>query len=138
MSRNINEKLRTQVELRAGKNCEYCRIAIEDTYFGGEIDHIISFKHHGQTEFENLALACQPCNRNKGSDLGSIFTASKKLVRFFNPRTDKWSEHFRVNSDAEIESLTEIGEVTAIIFGFNDLERIAERKGLIEIGNYSV
>ncbi len=138
MSRYVNKNLRVQVELRANGICEYCRIAIEDTYFGGEIDHIISLKHLGQTEFENLALACQPCNRNKGSDLGSISETSKILVRFFNPRTDKWSEHFRINFDGEIQPLTEIGGVTAIIFGFNDLERIAERKGLIEIENHSM
>lgn len=138
MSRYISENLRTQVELRANGFCEYCRIAIEDTYFGGEIDHIISLKHRGKTELENLALACQPCNRNKGSDLGSLSEISNNLVRFFNPRTDKWRDHFRVNSDAEIESLTAIGEVTTFIFGFNEPERIAERKGLIELGRYSI
>ncbi len=138
MSRYISENLRTEVELRADGICEYCRIRIEDTYFGGEIDHIISRKHRGQTVSENLALACQPCNRNKGSDLGSIAEVSGILVRFFNPRTDDWREHFRVNSNAEIETLTEIGEVTAFIFGFNEPERIAERRGLIELGSYSV
>jgi len=136
MSSRVSKNLRRQVERRAADGCEYCRIAIEDTYFGGEIDHIISLKHRGQTELENLAFACQPCNRNKGSDLGSLPESSKTLVRFFNPRTDDWSEHFRVSEDARIEPLTEIGEVTAIIFGFNDSERIAERRGLIEIGRY--
>lgn len=136
MSRYVSENLRAQVELHAGGVCEYCRIRIEDTYFGGEIDHIISLKHRGQTEFENLALACQPCNRNKGSDLGSLPASSKNLIRFVNPRTDKWDEHFRVNSNAQIENPTEIGEVTSLIFGFNEPERIAERRGLIEIGRY--
>ncbi len=138
MSRYVSESLRTKVENRANGICEYCLITIEDTYFGGGIDHIISLKHRGQTEFENLALACQPCNRGKGSDLSSLSESSKNLVRFFNPRTDRWDEHFRVNLDAEIESLTEIGEVTAFIFGFNESERIAERRGLIEIGHYLI
>ena len=138
MNRYISDNLRSEVELRANGLCEYCRIAIEDTYFGGEIDHIISLKHRGQTVSENLALACQPCNRNKGSDLGSIPETSSELVRFFNPRTDNWLDHFRVNSEAVIEPLTKIGEVTAFIFGFNEPERIIERKGLIEIGNYLV
>jgi 5-methylcytosine-specific restriction endonuclease McrA len=93
MSRYISENLRTEVELRADGFCEYCRIAIEDTYFGGEIDHIISLKHRGQSISANLALACQPCNRNKESDLGSISETSNQLVRFFNPRTDVWHEH---------------------------------------------
>lgn len=138
MSRYISENLRNEVELRANGFCEYCRIAIEDTYFGGEIDHIISLKHRGKTESENLALACQPCNRNKGSDLGSISENSQNLVRFFNPRTDNWNDHFLVNFDGEIKSLTKIGEVTAFIFGFNEYERIIERKGLIEMGKYSI
>ncbi|MDQ3132501.1 MAG: HNH endonuclease [Acidobacteriota bacterium] len=135
MSRYINKKLRNLVEKRAGENCEYCLISIEDTYFGGEIDHIIGIKHGGATESDNLTFACQPCNRNKGSDLGSISTGTKNLVRFFNPRTDKWSEHFRLNG-ARIEFLTEIGEVTARILGFNELERLQERQGLIEINRY--
>jgi len=138
MSRYVSENLRAEIELRANGFCEYCRIAIEDTYFGGEVDHIISLKHRGQTVSENLALACQPCNRNKGSDLGSISETSNQLVRFFNPRIDVWHEHFRVNSNAEIEPLTEIGEVTVFIFGFNEPERVIERKGLIEIGNYII
>ncbi len=138
MSRYISENLRAAVELRAEGFCEYCRISIEDTYFGGEIDHIISLKHRGATEMENLALACQPCNRNKGSDLGSLSETSGNLARFFNPRTDDWHEHFRVSESAEIEFLTEIGEVTAFIFGFNNLEKVAERHGLIEIGRYQI
>lgn len=103
---------------------------------GGEIDHIRSLKHGGITEINNLALACQPCNRNKGSDLGSISKISNTLVRFFNPRIDSWSEHFDLNSNAEIVALTGIGEVTVRIFGLNNIERIAERKGLVEIGRY--
>lgn len=136
MSRYISENLRTEVELRSKRFCEYCGILIEDTYFGGEIDHIISLKHRGKTELENLALACQPCNRNKGSDLGSLSETTKILTRFFNPRVDNWNEHFIVNSTGEIEPLTEIGEVTVFIFGFNAPERINERKGLIELGRY--
>ena len=82
-----------------------------------------------------MALACQPCNRNKGSDLGSIAKESGKLIRFFNPRTDLWSEHFRLNKEV-VEPLTEIGEVTIKIPGFNEPERTKERKGLIEIGHF--
>lgn len=68
--------------------------------------------------------------------MGSISETSNTLVRFFNPRIDVWSEHFHINENAEIESLTEIGEVTVFIFGFNEPERIDERKGLIELGLY--
>lgn len=135
MSRYISKKLKKLVEERAEGLCEYCLINIEDTYFGGEIEHIISIKHGGKTEAENLALACQPCNRNKGSDLGSINEKTKRLVKFFNPRKDKWYEHFRL-VESVIKPLTNKGKVTTKILGFNEAERVKERKGLIEIGHY--
>jgi hypothetical protein len=60
---------------------------------------------------------------------------SGQLVRFFNPRTDRWADHFEL-SGAFIKPLTEIGEVTARILGFNSEERLQERQGLIEEGRY--
>ncbi len=34
------------------------------------------------------------CNRNKGPDVGSYLFSSQSFVRFFNPRTDRWADHF--------------------------------------------
>src|SRR5690349_15464020 len=92
----IPTEMRRIVRQRAGNRCEYCRIHEDDTEFGCEVDHIISEKHLGKTEPDNLALACFFCNRNKGSDIGSIrSTDSPVFVRFFNPRTDVWSAFTR-------------------------------------------
>lgn len=136
MSRYVSEELASLVVHRAKNYCEYRHINIVDTYFGGEIDHIRSIKHGGETEPGNLALACLPCNRFKGSDLGSISDGSGELVRFFNPRIDNWNEMFRLDIEGTIQPLNPIGEVTAAIFKFNDRERIEERLGLIEIGQF--
>ena len=138
MNRYLSERLRKRVEKRANDICEYCLIPIEETFFGGEIDHILSRKHGGQTVFENLALACQPCNRNKGSDLGSNSEISGKLTMFYNPRIDKWTEHFQLDDEANINPLSDIAEVTIRIFKFNDFERILERQGLIELGRWRI
>jgi len=135
MSRYISEELRQLVIARAQNLCEYCLIDLDDTFLGGEIDHIIGVKHSGPTTAKNLAHACQRCNRNKGSDLGSIYWPTGQLVRFFNPRTDRWADHF-VLDGATIRPLTEIGEVTARILGFNNDESTEERAGLIEDGHY--
>ena len=125
----------TIVSTRAEHVCEYCLIDIADTFFGGEVDHIVSVKHGGASEADNLAYTCQPCNRNKGSDLGSIYGPSGQLVRFFNPRIDHWAAHFALH-DSLIHPLTAIGEVTARILDFNSEERLQERYGLIEQGRY--
>jgi len=136
MSRKVNQLLVDQVWERANAHCEYCLIAIEDTYLGGEIDHIRSLKHGGESTLENLALACQPCNRYKGTDLGSISDDTDKIVRFYNPRIDRWQEHFELTSGGRIRGISETGGITAKIFRFNDYERISERLGLMEVGTY--
>ncbi|MGH9902371.1 MAG: HNH endonuclease [Pyrinomonadaceae bacterium] len=135
MSSYIGAELRRSVIARAGGRCEYCLIREEDTFFGCEVDHIISVKHGGATEADNLAYACMACNRQKGSDLGSIVWRTGELVRFYNPRADRWGDHF-ASEGGRIKPLTDIGEVTARIFEFNSEERVLERVELISSGRY--
>lgn len=132
----ISETLRKQIAFRANYRCEYCLILDSDTYFGCEVDHIVSIKHGGRSDSQNLAYACMICNRFKGSDLGSL-TNEGKLIRFYNPRADVWSHHFEIKDD-NIVPLTEIGNVTASIFRFNDIERRIERIELQKIGHYPI
>ncbi len=66
MSSYISKNLRFQIADQANHICEYCLIHEDDTYFGFEIDHIISLKHGGDTDAANLAYACVLCNRKKG------------------------------------------------------------------------
>ena len=134
MARWISAELRQTIADRANLLCEYCLIAEADTFYGSEVDHIISLKHGGSSETDNLAYACALCNRAKGSDVGSI-SASGEFTRFFNPRTDRWNDHFRLEG-ASIQPLTTIGEVTVRIFGFNDSARLHECEEMIRFGKY--
>jgi 5-methylcytosine-specific restriction endonuclease McrA len=86
MADGVNAEIRLLVAGRADHLCEYCLIAENDTFFGCQVDHIISLKHHGQTKAENLAYACAFCNRFKGSDIASLSSQTGALVRLFNPR----------------------------------------------------
>ena len=131
----ISAEIRRFVAERAGHRCEYCHIHEDDTFFGCEIDHIISKKHGGNNDPENLALSCLFCNRHKGTDIGSIHPNTGRLTRFFNPRKDRWNKHFQLNNVA-IDPLTSIGEVTVRLFALNDPERLLEREDLISIGAY--
>ena len=131
----ISAEIRRLVAERAGRRCEYCLIHENDTFLGCEVDHIISKKHGGSNKPENLAYACLFCNRHKGTDIGSIHPNTGKLTRFYNPRKDRWSKHFKLN-DVIIEPLTGIGEVTVRLFVFNNPERLLEREALISIGAY--
>lgn len=127
----ISVGLRQSVRERAKNRCEYCGIHESDTEYGCEVDHIISEKHLGRTVLGNLALACFFCNRNKGSDLGSIREADDPvLVRFFNPRIDLWTDHFYLDPQKQIVPKTDIGSVTMRILGFNAENRVLERRAI--------
>jgi hypothetical protein len=131
----MSEELRRLVAIRANHLCEYCSIHEEDMFYGCEVDHMISVKHGGPTEADNLAYACVFCNRQKGSDIGSILWRTGEFSRFFNPRIDRWGEHFRLEG-AMIQPQTAMGEVTARIVGFNHSDRLLERQTLIAVGRY--
>jgi len=134
-SSTISKSLRELVSFRADRLCEYCLIHEDDTFFGCEVDHIMSLKHGGPTEEDNLAFACLFCNRHKGTDVGSILADTGEFIRFLNPRQDKWAHNFRLEG-ALIKPVTDIGTVTASILGFNIGERILERETLIALGRY--
>ena len=135
MSNYISPETRQIVASRANFVYEYCLIAEADAYFRFQVEHIISRKHGGSSELENLALACVFCNRYKGSDIASLIPESGKLVRFFNPRINRWREHFRLNG-VVIEPLTEIGEATVRILQMNHDDQILERQVLSRRGRY--
>ncbi len=134
----ISASLRRLVVARAESVCEYCLIHEDDTFFGFEVDHVISEKHGGATQEDNLAYACFSCNRNKGSDIASLTPEDGLLVRFYNPRQSRWGNHFRLDAadGVTIISLTAVGEATIRIFGFNDRERLLERRALSLLGRF--
>ena len=131
----IHAELRRFVTERAGNCCEYCRLSQQDNFLPFEIDHIIAEKHGGATDRDNLCLSCSTCNAFKGSDIGSIDSETGALTPLFNPRTQVWSEHFRLQ-DAIIEPLTPEGRVTVFLLRLNREEQLAERAALLELGRY--
>lgn len=131
----LNKEIRRLVAVRADYLCEYCLISEQDTILACAIDHIISIKHGGSSEINNLAYCCVYCNRFKGSDIGSVILDKREFSRFYHPRWDHWGSHFKLNH-CVIEAVTNIGKVTARILGFNDQTRLLERQLLIDRGKY--
>ena len=106
--RRISASLRRAVQSRAKSLCDYCRIPELGTLFGHEPDHIIAKQHGGETTLDNLALACMQCNRCKGPNIASVDPETKRVVPLFNPRMDRWENHFRADG-GRIAPLTAIG-----------------------------
>lgn len=136
----IPADVRRRVITRARNACEYCRLHEDDTLMGCHVDHIISEKHGGPTTEDNLAYSCASCNRSKGSDVGFVlmFEENAVFLRFFNPRLDPWNDHFALDptDSITIVAQTDIGRVTARIFGFNHSARLLERSVVFAAGRY--
>lgn len=136
MTTYIPEALRRGVAERGQSRCEYCRLLEVDSYYSHEIDHIYAEKHGGQTQLDNLCLACADCNRHKGSNLCSLDSQTGDIVALYHPRKDFWKDHFQLFDNGKIQPLTAKGRVTERVLGFNRLELIAERIRLIALGKY--
>lgn len=122
---------------RAAGFCEYCLIHEEDTFFGCELDHVVSRKHHGPSDAANLALACLICNRRKGSDVGSLDQRTGRYVRLYHPRRDRWLAHFFLRDGAsEIRPRTDVGVVTERLLDLDSAARRSERRALAALGRY--
>jgi hypothetical protein len=135
MTTRPSAELRRQVVSRAANCCEYCLIPQELAGSRHQVDHVIAEKHQGETSLENLALSCTLCNRRKGSDIGSIDPLTGNLTALFNPRTQRWSEHFQLDG-VSIIGLTAEGRTTVVFLQLNAIERLIERNAFIQAGLY--
>lgn len=122
--------VRELVRRRAGERCEYCRIpqhAIPDVAL--HIEHIVAVQHLGSVDLDNLALACDRCNRHKGTDLSGIDPVTDQVVRLLDPRRDRWNEHCG-QTNYEIVGLTATGRATVRLLDMNAAARVQLRVAL--------
>ena len=109
------------VHERANNCCEYCYTCRKIIGQTMHVDHILP---DGGDSLENLCLACPTCNMAKSNVVGDFDPDAESFVYFFNPRTQKWSEHFRwVDGGRQIEGITPIGRLTVERFSMN-LDRL--------------
>lgn len=127
----IDAALRRLVRLRAGNRCEYCGFHQDELpLVTFHIEHVVARQHKGTDDESNLCLACHWCNFHKGPNLATHVDG--RLVPLFNPRTQRWAEHFAAKGDLII-GLIPFGRGTIALFNMNDddrreLRRIASRK----------
>lgn len=132
---HIPAVLRRLVVERANGRCEYCLIHQDDVETAHHLDHIKPLKHGGLTISENLALACQLCNRYKGSDWAAADPLADALTPLFNPRTQAWHEHFQWQG-IEIVGISRAGRATVELLRLNQAVRLLDRERLSAAGRY--
>ena len=129
-------QLRRLVIERAGACCEYCLSQEEYSVQAFSVEHISPRLSGGLTVAENLAYSCQGCNSHKAIKTATIDPVTEATVKLYDPRQQRWSDHFSWNEDcSEIIGLTAIGRATIEALHLNrrgvaNLRRVLFEKGL--------
>ena len=115
--------------------CEYCWASSKFSPSSFHFDHIIPVSKEGQSVFENIARSCPGCNGLKQDKTERFDPLTRQIYRLYNPRKDKWAEHFEWNADSlEIEGITGIGRATVELLQVNRIANINLRELLKTVG----
>lgn len=133
---SLSSKQKQAVRKRAGDCCEYCRLAQSSSFARFHVDHIIALKHDGTDDDENLCLACSDCNAHKGENVAALDPSTRDATKLYDPRQQKWDDHFTINPDATLTGQTPEGRVTVRVLRMNDEERVKHRFGELMTGDY--
>lgn len=100
--------------------CEYCWLPANFSSSSFQFDHIFPTSKGGLSVFRNLARCCAGCNGYKQDKIYYFDHLTHQLCRLYNPREDKWQEHFQwINDDLMIEGITGIGRATVQLLQLN-------------------
>lgn len=117
----IPAAVRRLVRQRAGLRCEYCHADERWQFVKFTIDHIVPQSLDGGDDDGNLALACRNCNERRSNRCHGQDPVTSEAVAIFNPRQDRWADHFAWDSDRiRIVGLTSKGRATIALLDLND------------------
>ena len=137
MAAYIPQPLRDRVRRRARQQCEYCHSIEWLTGQRFEFDHILPLQSGGATSAENLCLACASCNSHKQARVEGLDPESGENFPLFNPRRQRWSEHFVWNEDASyILGITPNGRATVGALQMNHPTVVMARLFWISTGQH--
>jgi hypothetical protein len=117
---SVPPAMRREVIRRAGNRCEYCGLAQAGQEAVFHIDHVVPQAEKGPTSLDNLALACVSCSLRKSARRTATDPQSGDSVPLFNPRRDRWADHFLCKS-VRIAGRTATGRATVDFLKMNRL-----------------
>src|SRR5947209_17969901 len=137
MSDRIGRRKRKAVSDRAHGYCEYCRSPESFSSWFFSVDHIVPISKGGTSDLNNLALCCLGCNNTKYNRIDGEDPLTGVLVTLFNPRSQRWAEHFRWSEDSsKMVGLTAIGRATISVLGLNRDCLVRSRRALTDVGKH--
>jgi hypothetical protein len=119
---------------RAAHRCEYCQAPEAIFNFPFEVEHIVPPGRGGTDDETNQALSCRSCNVFKTDYTEGIDPETGRLVPLFNPRQDRWVEHFRLDqTGATLHGLTAIGRATISRLQMNGPAQLGARRQWMQL-----
>ncbi|HVO71043.1 MAG TPA: HNH endonuclease signature motif containing protein [Aggregatilineaceae bacterium] len=132
---SISDELRERVRKQAGNRCGYCQSSQQYVFGPLEIDHLTPTAHGGTDDEENLWLACRMCNGFKSDHTHGRDPVTGEEIRLFNPRTQRWAEHFAWSEDGtQIVGLTPCGRATVVVLQLNNVIAVMVRREWVAAG----
>lgn len=124
---SVRRDLELAVEQRAGQRCEYCRMhqSLQGASF--HVEHAVPRSKGGSDDHDNLAWACPSCDLRKSDRTEAVAPDTGLVARLFNPRRDRWDEHFAW-AEYQIVGVTPIGRATVAALEFNTPRRLLIRQ----------
>ena len=131
----VSPNVKNQIRIEAKNRCGYCLSQQAFLPYTLEIEHIFPTSRGGEDSVENLWLACRACNLAKSNKVSGIDKHSGQEVPLFNPRTQKWDEHFQWSKDSSnVIGITPIGRATVLALKLNNFFIVTARKNWVQVG----
>lgn len=135
MGHDIPKALRRKIAATAGHRCGYCLTSQQISGAQMHIEHIIPRSQGGTSDETNLWLACAWCNSYKWAKTHAVDPEMDEEVPLFNPRTQRWSDHFRWSDDGiRIIGLTPTGRATVLALRMNNEFIVPARRHWVQAG----
>lgn len=135
--RQFTSSEREQISQRAHECCEYCQSLAAFATQSFTIEHTHPLVKGGTNSLDNLALAYPGCNAYKGDKTEGLNPFDNTFVPLFNPRTQRWTDHFIWSDDYTLLfGLTPTGRATIDTLRMNRTGLVNLREALFLRGKH--
>jgi HNH endonuclease len=116
-----------------------CRLPIRGQIATFPVDHPTPRSSGGLTVLANLALACPQCNGHKWAHTSAPDPASTEVVPLFNPRVDRWEDHFHWSAADRtiLEGKTASERATLLLLQMNHPNMVDIRRLLVALNLFT-
>lgn len=92
--------------------------------------HVEHIEPTGGDHADNLCLSCANCNLSKAKATSALDPVSQAIVPLFNPRKQKWKDHFKwIENGVRLVGTSDCGRATVERLKMN-IERIVTARSV--------